>query len=85
MNNTDCKDTHNNIHIIMDTRAKLEKKLYALEREIEGIRSLIHQKDKILWKMCHHSWTLDRDSLYDPIRYKCIRCNLWRHPTRYSS
>ena len=78
-------DTHNNIHIIMNTRDNLQKTLYKLERETEKIRLLIHKTEKILWKTCHHSWTLDRDSLYDPIKYKCIRCNLWRHPTRYSS
>ena len=77
------KDTHNNIHIIMNTKAKLINTLHNLERKIDNINSILRKTDEILWKTCEHEWERDHDSLYDPIKYRCIHCNLWNHPTRY--
>ena len=76
-------NANDNIHNLLISKKNMEITIRDLEKKVEHIKILVHRTDKILWERCNHEWIRDPDSIYDNIKYRCIQCKLWRHPTRY--
>ena len=79
----DVKNT-SDIEEFLQNIALYQSDIRKKQIEIDILREKIKNCKKKLFKKCKHIWEYDSYcGPYEPIRYKCKKCKLWRDPYLY--
>lgn len=63
---------------------ELWREIHKLNAIIENHKLQIKENEKVIFKTCKHEWKYDETSgPYDRIKYRCVKCNLWRNSYMY--
>ena len=76
---------NNQVEVLIKENNKIREKIFSYEKLINDYKKQIKLNEKIIYKNCEHEWEYDSScGPYDRIKYKCIKCDLWRNDYMYS-
>ena len=61
----------------------MQKKIFAMEKKINGLKQKIKNNEPLIFKKCNHEWEYDPSAYMDRTKYFCKKCTLWRNSCWY--
>ena len=76
---------NNQVETLIKDNNEMRQEIFSYEKLINEYKKQIKLNEKIIYKNCDHEWEYDSScGPYDRIKYRCIKCDLWRNDYMYS-
>ena len=76
---------NNQVETLIKDNNEMRQEIFSYEKLINEYKKQIKLNEKIIYKNCEHEWEYDSScGPYDRIKYRCIKCDLWRNDYMYS-